>query len=383
MNAASVIYPGLAHDEVMQLLENALALSRCRPARPVAFIEHKVPDLQQLAEILRLSSDSGSWTNFGPVCSLLESALERQLNLPPARAAVMCSSGTSALLTLIALHQYCAGRKLRWVISAYGFRSTYVGLLADATVLDSDGSAMLDLQALSRMHSDAWDGLVLTNVFGLRPDGRDYLAFCKGLGKELIVDNAGLLDGFQRDDETSSADEILSFHQTKPWGMGEGGCAIIARRDAPIFRELMNTGESLRPEARAGASNSKISDFSCALILQRLLHASAWSGAYREQAQRVLAIALEAGLRPLAPIDFSTLTPPHLPMLANHPVAETSLANETFVMRKYYQPLVDSAQNAWAIYNRIVNIPCHPGMAALSDEEICRVITPFGLRLGV
>jgi hypothetical protein len=97
----------------------------------------------------------------------------------------------------------------------------------------------------------------------------------------------------------------------------------------------------------------------------------------------VLAIALDAGLRLLAPLDLTTLTPPHLPMLANHPIAETGLANETLVMEKYYRPLVDSSQNAWAIYNRIVNIPCHPGMAALGDEEICRAIAPFGLRPGV
>ena len=370
MNAASVISSGRVHDEVKELLQKALSLRRRPPVRPVAFIEHKSPDLEQLAEILQLSADSGSWTNFGPVCTLLESALERRLRLPPARAAVMCSSGTSALLTLIALEEYCAGRRLRWVISAYGFRSTYLGPLADATVLDSDGGAMLDLQALSRMRPDTWDGLVLTNVFGLRPDVRDYLAFCKGLGKELIVDNAGLLDGFQRDDESTSVNEILSFHQTKPWGMGEGGCAIMDRDRACIFRDLMNAGKSLGPAARAGASNSKISDFSCALILQRLLHASEWSCAYREQAQRMLTIALQAGLRPLAPIDLDTLTPPHLPMLASHPIAAASLANETFVMQKYYRPLVDSAENAWAIYHRIVNIPCHPDMAALSDKEI-------------
>ena len=99
-------------------------MSRQRPALPIAFIEQKLPDFAQLAEILRLSANSGYWTNFGPVSSLLESALERYLNLPPSRAVVMCSSGTAALLALIALKEHRAGRSLRWAISAYGFRST-------------------------------------------------------------------------------------------------------------------------------------------------------------------------------------------------------------------------------------------------------------------
>jgi dTDP-4-amino-4,6-dideoxygalactose transaminase len=166
-------------------------------------------------------------------------------------------------------------------------------------------------------------------------------------------------------------DEILSFHQTKPWGMGEGGCAIVAREQAPELREFMNCGEGLDQADLPRASNYKISDFSCALILQRLLHEPEWSSAYREQAQRVLEIARAAKLLPLAPMDLDVIIPPHLPLLARCPIAETSLANGQFVIRKYYKPLMETPTgNAQAIYDRIVNIPCHPDMAALRDEEI-------------
>jgi dTDP-4-amino-4,6-dideoxygalactose transaminase len=119
------------------------------------------------------------------------------------------------------------------------------------------------------------------------------------------------------------------------------------------------------------ASNYKISDFSCALILQRLLHEPEWSSRYREQAQRVLEIARAAKLLPLAPMDLGVIIPPHVPLLARRPIAETSLANSQFVTRKYYKPLSKTPSgNAQAIYDRIVNVPCHPDMAALRDEEI-------------
>jgi dTDP-4-amino-4,6-dideoxygalactose transaminase len=370
LSAISRLRAGQYPTELQPLLEKAFALSRHRAARPVAFIERKAPDLAELAEILRLSSENGYWTNFGPVCSLLEAALERYLNLPPSRTVVMCSSGTAALFAWIAARQYQAGRKLRWVVSAYGFPSTYIGPLAGAAVLDCAGTAMLDLPALANLDPAAWDGVVLTNVFGLRPDVRGYLELCRKSGKEVVVDNAGLLDGFARNDPGGPVDEILSFHQTKPWGMGEGGCAVVAKDLAPLFRELINPGHRLADAARAGASNSKISDFSCALILQRLLRAPQWSSAYREQAQRVLGIALDCGLAPLAPLDLGTLTPPHLPLLAPRPLAAADLVNPTLVLHKYYKPLSASAPNARAIYDRIVNVPCHPDMAMLTAAEI-------------
>ena len=106
MGADSLISAGSIAGELKEILSQALAMSRPRLARPIAFIEQKVPDFVQLAEILRLSADSGYWTNFGPVCSLLESSLEHYLKLPPSRAVVMCSSGTAALLALIGLKEH-------------------------------------------------------------------------------------------------------------------------------------------------------------------------------------------------------------------------------------------------------------------------------------
>jgi dTDP-4-amino-4,6-dideoxygalactose transaminase len=365
-----VIFPTPLKTDARSIVRDALAANLGRHPRPVPFIEQKSPDFEQMAEIVQLSADSGYWTNFGPVSALLESALEQHLHLPASRAVVMCSSGTAALHTLVAAKEYRAGRRLRWVVSAYGFRASYLGPLANARVLDCNAAGVLDLEALDELDPECWDGAVVTNTFGLRSDLSEYAAFCRDAGKELIVDNAGLLDGFRRDNPRSSVDEILSFHQTKPWGMGEGGCAVLPREQASLFRAIINGGEGLQPEARLWASNSKISDVSCAMILQRLRHAGEWSGGYRTQGRRILRIASEVGLRPLAPIDLARLTPPHLPMLAPSPVTAIDLVNKSFVMQKYYEPLSPELPTAASLYARVVNIPCHPDMALLHDEEI-------------
>ena len=57
MDAYSLISAGSATGEIKELLDQALATSRPRLARPVAFIEQKSPDFAKLAEILRLSAE--------------------------------------------------------------------------------------------------------------------------------------------------------------------------------------------------------------------------------------------------------------------------------------------------------------------------------------
>jgi dTDP-4-amino-4,6-dideoxygalactose transaminase len=357
-------------DNLRRFVEEALDRKPDLRLGRVPFIEKKYPDWERLGKILQISSRAGQWTNFGPVSVLLESVLERYLKVHRSRAVVMCSSGTAALLTLVALKNYRAGRHLRWVISAYGFCSTRLGPLADAHVLDCDARGMLDVNALAALDPQTWDGIILTNVFGLASSIRDYIELCRNFGKELLLDNAGLLSGFPRDQRSSFVDEILSFHQTKPWGIGEGGCAILSRPDAQIFRQFTNMGKGLDQAAREGASNSKISDFSCALILQRLLQAPQWVPTYQSQARRVLRIAREIGLHPLAPLDLNRLTPPHLPLLTRLPIPAAQLENEMLVLHKYYPPLSDLASRASCIYERIVNVPCHPEMAVLTDHQI-------------
>ena len=174
----------------------------------------------------------------------------------------MCSSGTAALLALIALKEHQRGPTLTMGgLGIMGFVPRMLGPLAGATVLDCDDKGLLDLETLAALDPDSWDGAVLTNVFGLRSDLHEYVKLCRDLGKDLIVDSAGLLLGFSRQNARGSADEILSFHQTKPWGMGEGGCAIVTREQAPKLREFMNCGEGLDQADLLRASTTRFQIF--------------------------------------------------------------------------------------------------------------------------
>ncbi len=140
---------GRCHASVPPILEQASNLCGTRLNR-IAFIEKKFRNLRELGGILHPCAKSRQWTNFDPISCLLESALARDLNLHPSRTIVMCSSATAALLTITAMKNYRAGRRLRWVISADGFRSTLLWPLADGLVLDCNKRAMLDLDRIAR-----------------------------------------------------------------------------------------------------------------------------------------------------------------------------------------------------------------------------------------
>ena len=217
--------------------------------------------------------------------------------------------------------------------------------------MDCNSEGMLSLSELESLPADSFDGIVITNIFGTSPDIEKYVEFCRLNGKQLIVDNAAVLDGFPRDRPGQTFDEIISFHQTKPWGLGEGGCAVLAGQEDMVFRGMINFGVGLNKSAARWATNAKISDFSCALILNRMREIYMWGPLYQEQAERIREIAVEAGLRMLAPMDLNALIPPHLPMLARHPISYSDIECDKFVMNKYYLPHLSARGNSRRIYD--------------------------------
>ncbi len=109
--------------------------------------------------------------------------------------------------------------------------------------------------------------------------------------------------------------EIISFHHTKPWGFGEGGCAIVDRDQAELVCALLNYGKNIESSFSCYATNGKLSDVSAAVILDRLFRRSEWSGDYDLQRQRISDLAAKAGigyLRRPAP----EVSSPHLPFMA-------------------------------------------------------------------
>jgi dTDP-4-amino-4,6-dideoxygalactose transaminase len=355
-------------NDLLDLLGKSQRESLSVVCEKLAFIENKPVDYEFLQKTLSLSKDINHWANFGPVSRLLESALCTLMAVSDDKTVVVCKSGTEALHAIVRLHEARAERELRWVCCAFGFISTNIGPLAKARLVDCNQQGMLCLDELKKLDLDSWDGLVVTNIFGLCQDMVSYRDYCHEHGKVLVVDAATALLTSSRTIE-QPPDEAISFHQTKPWGMGEGGAAIIDQQDEADFRSLLNFGVGSSNNIRWGAVNGKLSDFCSALIYQRVGSLPSWQPLYKRQSLRVEHLASMHGLKMLAPAPAESILA-HLPLLAPFPVSKLMLENSYVFLRKYYSPLADGYPMALDIFSRMVNFPCHSQVDGLEDSQI-------------
>lgn len=332
----------------------------------VDFIENKPIDYRVLEQNLADSQASNHWANFGPANAQLQQYLKDHLGLSDNKAVVMCKSGTAALHTLVSLEELKAGKKLNWVISSFGFIASNVGCLEDAQILDCDAAGMLHFDALANLPVDSWDGVVITNTFGLLTDISQYEALCSKHNKILIVDNAvGLYSSWRH---AHSPNESISFHQTKPWGMGEGGCVIIDKQDTKLVEDMICFGRGRPAEQRRYFTNEKMADVNAALILSWMQQKAIWTQQFQQQAQRIAELAHRAGFELLQPLDPNNVYG-NVAILAPHKLDQAKLDNSYLQLMKYYYPLAPTV-TAKRIYSRIVNVPTHREVARISDQRL-------------
>ena len=322
--------------------------------------------MRRVADLLQSSASANAWANRGPVYRRLAELFEAHLCLPDGRALIPLANGGVALEAMARLHAAKAGRKLRWVASAYSFQNLGRGYFADVTFVDCDAGGLLDAEALAALDPEAWDGVVITNPFGLYTDFSDIADLARRLGKAVMVDNASGLHSIVADLPW----QAFSLHHTKPYGMGEGGLALVPRAEAEALYGLVNYGAEIADDTRAHwLGNGKLSDISAAFLIDRLEQLPDWGARSRDQRDRIIALAAQAGLTPLA-VPQSDIPLTSMPFLAEHPVPLAAVdATEHATFAKYYRPLAPLPR-VTTIYDRLVNIPCHPDMGLLQDTQI-------------
>jgi dTDP-4-amino-4,6-dideoxygalactose transaminase len=341
-------------------------------ARPIPFVPTKEVDPAWQERLWALSARQHHWANYGPVSRVLERHIHEALALPATQRVVSAANATLALEAVAAAYDAELGRSTRWVVSAFGFPCTTLGPFAEATILDCTPRGMLDPRLLREVPEGAYDAIVVTNPFGLGENFDWFVDFAEQHGKRLLFDNATAYDMARP--WAGRADEVISFHHTKPWGFGEGGVAIVAEGRADLVRAMTNYG--LGEPAAAGvrwASNAKLSDAAAGMILGRLATYDDWFGLWRAQYRRIASAAYDRGLQLLGPRHYfprHLATPASVPIILPEPRPLADLANPWVVVRKYYRPLRDGCEQAQRIFDHIVNVPCHPAMSRLSREEL-------------
>lgn len=334
----------------------------------IKFVSAKEPDLARIAQLLELCRAQNQWANCGPLYHQLADAYSAHFSLGPDRTVTPCANAGIGLEAMARRLEQTAGRKLRWVGSAFSFQNLGRGYFADMRFVDCTTEGLLDLAEVRALPTEDFDGIVVVNPFGLHRDFSAYIAFARETGKFLLFDNAAGVDTVIPDWPWQS----FSLHHTKPYGLGEGGLMITPAEDAGPLYALLNYGPTPANPAH-WLNNGKLSDVSCAFLIDRLEQADKWRPLFLDQAKRVAAIANDMGLRPLRP--FGDAAPAmSWAFIARKPIPlERVLDSKPLVLGKYYKPLAPRPTTLW-LYDHLVNIPTHPDVAKLSDNDLQGVL---------
>ncbi|HEV8240563.1 MAG TPA: DegT/DnrJ/EryC1/StrS family aminotransferase [Thermoanaerobaculia bacterium] len=342
-----------------------------RRPRMIPFVELKRPDYGHVRELLAASEGSGTWSNFGPLSRRLEQRAAELLALPPGRTVVACANGTVALHGLVHLHEHLVGRPLRWVVSAFTFHAQRQGPLGTAIVVDCDARGYLDLDALAALDPRSYDGIVVTHLFGTPRPVAAYEEVASRHGKHLLFDSATCFATGCEGAPVGGAGtaELYSFHHTKPCGFGEGGCVVVPAALEDTFRSLINFGLCKGIDTGARSGNGKMSDVAAAFILDRWRGLESIAEAQRAQWRRLAAIARDLGLEVLVDGGGEGSLPNLVPIVFPRSVTLERFAHAPLVAHKYYRPLA-SRPRADDLHARVVCLPCHAGVATLSNDAL-------------
>jgi len=339
----------------------------------IKFIEKIEPDHQRVKQLLQLSQDSGHYTNEGPVKALLEDNLLSTLQLNEKRV-YCCNSGTSAIYIAMYLAEQSYGKRMRWCIPSFTFPSCINGELFDVDVLDID----IQTATLTTSQCDEYDGIVLTNLFGTIVDIEAWESYSKSRGKILIYDNAASpLTRYKGKNICNYGDYAIgSFHHTKYLGFGEGGFLTLTKEEYTAAQRISAFGFGTYKEdyrrANIRASNFKLPDTAAAYILQHIERFSIKK--YLELQSEVVEKIEAAGIRIFRGHNNgdTEIVFANIPCILDNEVQMKDLQGRSVEFKKYYYPLFPANENAFQLYNHIINVPLNKNVDLLV-QEILRI----------
>jgi dTDP-4-amino-4,6-dideoxygalactose transaminase len=218
---------------------------------------------------------------------------------------VSASSGTAALVGAILAHagRATSDRPLA-IVPALAFAAPalaaelcgYRVCLVDVQQDDW----MLRARHLAGHPALARTGLVLpVSAFG-RPVGQaEWLEFQRATGIAVVIDGAASFEAVSASPGTllGEVPVALSFHATKAFASGEGGCVVVAVEElADAVTRSLNFGFFEDRETRSAAINGKLSEYHAAVGLAELDGWTSKHDALLEVAGRYQQMMAAAGL---------------------------------------------------------------------------------------
>jgi dTDP-4-amino-4,6-dideoxygalactose transaminase len=245
------------------------------PILPIPFQHPTLPPAEQIERYFKASRAARYFSNGGPCVQLLQQRLAERVGVP----CVAVANATLGLVAaLVALKR--EGREI--VMPSFTFpaavqAASWVGLVPRFVDVDPqhwhvDPGA---LRTALRSAGNEAAVVLLCSAFGTPPDGavrRAWMEVCAHQGVPCIVDSAAGFGAVSDDGVPIGAQgdaEIVSFHATKPFAVGEGG-TVFSRHPDVLARvaRVINFGlDERRRVVEPLAFNGKLSELHGATAL--------------------------------------------------------------------------------------------------------------------
>jgi dTDP-4-amino-4,6-dideoxygalactose transaminase len=214
----------------------------------IRFQRPEFPSIEDIQRYFRRSEDVRWYSNHGPCERLFAERLAERVGVH----CVLVNNGTSGLLVAAAaLMRRTSGRIA--LVPSFTFPATVQALVWNGlrpVFLDVDDTHFHvrpeDLSDALRLHGDEVGLVAATSSFGTPPPTeirKSWESLCREAGVPLLIDSAAGFGALGDDGVPIGAQgdaEIVSFHVTKPFGIGEGGAIFTS--DGALADEMRRLG---------------------------------------------------------------------------------------------------------------------------------------------
>ncbi len=248
----------------------------------VPVLRPRLPSADAIVNYLRRIDDTRIYSNFGPLVAEFQRRLEHLLGTP-ARSVVSASSGTTALIgAILATAGTASAPRLFALMPSFTFAATAVAaercgfqpylVDVDPTTWTLDPAALENHSILSQVGA-----VVVVAPFGRPVRQAPWIRFGELTGIPVIIDAAASFSCIARAPEPflGPLPTVLSFHATKSFGIGEGGCVISTK--AALHDRLvasLNFGFVANRDSALPSVNGRLSEYHAAVGLAEL---DSWS----------------------------------------------------------------------------------------------------------
>jgi dTDP-4-amino-4,6-dideoxygalactose transaminase len=250
--------------------------NQVEPAIPV--LRPRLPSAERLLPYLRRIDATRVYTSWGPLALELEERLCRLFSLPRG-CVVSAGSGTAALTAAIlaAAGRATGGRPLA-IVPALTFVATaaaaescgYTLRIAD---VDPETWQLDPERVASRTDLDDVAVVIPVAPFGRPVPQMPWLEFRERTGIPVVMDGAATFEAAagQPDRILGELPVAMSFHATKAFATGEGGCVVSTETGVvEQIGQALNFGFSGSRDSATPSLNGKLSEYHAAVGLAEL-----------------------------------------------------------------------------------------------------------------